>query len=330
MTASNPALPADASPAEEPNVLISSYAASPAHAVWDPALEGELLRGLCSLPGVAGLEVPWLGAVHPHDPDWFFSNVPSGTRLSITPLPFVMQRCASDPRYGIASPDAAGRAAAVDDLRRLAGDVRELQRRSGAEVALVSLHTAPRGGGDPWGLIRSLTEISAVDWGGARLVIEHCDAHVAEQPFEKGFLLLDEEIAAIADSGVPVGVWLNWGRSAIELRDADAVTPQIAAASGTGRLTGLTFSGASATDGPYGDAWTDAHLPLHDAHPESHSLLDADHLHAALEAASDVPWLGLKVSRHPGDRTAEDVLRTVSANLRLVESARDRELQYPR
>ena len=157
-------------------VLISAYAASPAHTRWDAALERELLSGLCALPSVAGLEIPWLGALHPHDVPWFLRNVPAGAQLSLTPLPWVMRRCAADAAYGLASPDSDGRAAAIADLRRVAADVRRLSSDSDATVSFVGLHTAPQGAATPDALARSLDEISSWDWVGAELVVEHCDA----------------------------------------------------------------------------------------------------------------------------------------------------------
>jgi len=154
-----------------------------------------------------------------------------------------------------------------------------------------------------------------VDWGGAQPVIEHCDAALPGQAHEKGFLSLSDEIAAIARSGTPVGLWLNWGRSAVELRDPDAVTAQIAAAAATGRLVGLSFSGAAAVDTAYGAAWADLHLPIAETDPAARSLLDVPHVADALEAAGDVHRLGVKVSRRPADRTAADVARTIADNL---------------
>lgn len=302
-------------------VLVSSYAASPAHAHWDPALEGRLLPALCALPGVAGLEVPWTGGLHPHDADWFLAHVPAGIRLAITPLPFVMGRVAADPRYGIASPDPDGRAAALADLARVAADVRRIHDESAAEVAFVALHTAPRGGGDATALTRSLNEIGAWDWCGAGLVIEHCDAKRPGQKPEKGFLDLADEVAAIRAAAAPASLWMNWGRSAIELRDADAVTAQIGEASASGLLAGLTFSGAATADGPYGAAWIDAHPPIRSTDPSSLSLLDDEHVAAALEAAPGVPWLGVKVSRLSSDRTAVEVAATVGRNLDVVRRA---------
>lgn len=304
-----------------PGILVSAYAASPAHGSWDPALEAQLLPALCDLPGVVGLEIPWLGAPHPHDDVWMLQNLPAGAQLSITALPFVMKQCASDPRYGIASPDADGRAAAIADLRRLSADVRVLSLESDAAVRVVELHTAPRGAADAAALVESVRELAEIDWFGAQLVIEHCDAAVPGQHFEKGFLPVADEIAAIDEAGAAIGIWLNWGRSAIELRDADAVTAQTADVAASGLLMGLTFSGASATDGPYGAAWVDGHLPVLETDPSSGSLLDDTHLRAALDVAGDVPWLGVKVSRRPADRTAADVVGTVARNVDLVRQA---------
>ncbi|WP_447948703.1 DUF4862 family protein [Microbacterium maritypicum] len=301
-------------------ILVSAYPASPAHAHWDPVLEGALLPALCALPGVAGLEVPWMGRLHPHDDAWFLANVPA-VPLAVTPIPFVMGRVGAHPGYGLASADEEGRAAAVADLRRVAADVARIDGESAASVAVVTVHSAPRATAAMEPLVRSLGEVAALDWSGARLVIEHCDAFVPGRVPEKGFLPLDAEIAAIRSSGLPIGVWLNWGRSAIELRDADAVTAQIAAAAASGLLVGLAFSGAAPVQSPYGHPWGDAHLPIASTHPESASLLDDAHVAAALAAAGDVEWLGLKTARRPDDTTAADALRTVARNLEVVRAA---------
>lgn len=303
-----------------PSLTISGYVASPAHFAWDPSFDAALLPALAALPDVAGLELPWLGAVHPHDPEWFLSHVPAG-RMTVTALPFTMDRTATDRSYGLASPDADGRAAALADARRLAADVRTLRDASPAEVAVVVVHSAPRGGGDADAFAASLAELAGIDWSGAELVVEHCDAEVPGQPFEKGFLPAAAELAAIERTGAPIGMWLNWGRSAVELRDVDAVTAQIAEVAASGRLRGLALSGAAAVDGPYGRAWADAHAPVLEADPASGSLLDAAALDAALRAAGPVPWLGVKVVRRPTDRTPADVTATIAANLDLVLAA---------
>src|SRR5438034_923832 len=70
---------------------------------------------------------------------------------------------------------------------------------------------------------RSLDELRAWDWRGAALSVEHCDAFVPGQAPAKGFLALGAEIDAIRAShgATPVGVAVNWGRSAIEARDPE-------------------------------------------------------------------------------------------------------------
>lgn len=307
-------------------ILLSSYPLSPAHAQWDPALEAELLPALFALPGVVGLEVPWVGALHPHDEAWFLEHVPAGAKLALTSIPWVMKSCGADAAYGIASPHEEGRARALADLRRVAADVQRVRAESTASVAVVTLHSAPQnsaayGQSSVDALARSLAEIGAWDWSGAELVIEHCDAFVEGQAGEKRFLSLASELEAIDASQAPVGMWINWGRSAIELRDADLVNAQISDAAASGHLAGLAFSGASAVDGPYGPAWIDAHLPIAEAYPESESMLDAAQVSAALTVAGAVPWLAVKVARRPSDTTVAEVRATAERNLRIVLDA---------
>ena len=300
-------------------VVVSAYPLSPAFANWDPAVEDEVLSGLADLPGIAALEVPWIDGIHPHDSEWFLANVPD-VALALTPLPFVMRQLAT-PGYGIASRDDDGRRAAIADLRRVAVDVAQIGENSSAHVAVVELHTAPRGVADADALARSLAELGELDWSGARLVIEHCDAHVPGQAPEKGFLSLHDEISAVRSSGADVGLWMNWGRSAIELRDPDAVAAQIATAADSGLLDALVLSGASERPGPYSGPWIDAHHPFASIDPGSQSLLTDDRVRAAVRAAGDAPLLGIKVSRHPGATTAPEVLRVAESHLEVLAAA---------
>lgn len=310
--------------APRPPLVVSIYAASPAHQNWDPDLEATLFQRLTELPGVTGLELPWLGAPHPHDNEWLFDNLPAGAQVMLTPLPFIMRRCVADPGYGIASPSESGRRAALSDLEALARGVHQINERSSARVTVALLHTAPQNQADPAALRRSLMELATWDWDGARLAIEHCDAAVEGQSGEKRFLDVASEIRTIAHAETDIGIWLNWGRSAIELRDAEAVTAQIADVSESGLLAGLTFSGAAAVAGPYGAAWEDRHLPISSTDRSAHSLLDDAHVLAALRAAPRIGALGVKVSRRPSDRTADDIARTIRANITTTWSAWDR------
>lgn len=299
-------------------IVVSAYPLSPAFADWNPVVEEEVLNGLAGSPGVAALEVPWIDGIHPHDSAWFLANVPD-ISLAVTPLPFVMRRLAT-PGYGIASPDDDGRRAAIADLRRVAADVAEITENSAARVAVVELHTAPRGEADADALARSLAELGELDWSGARLMIEHCDAWVPGQDPEKGFLSLAGEISAIRSSGADVGLWMNWGRSAIELRDPDAVAAQIAAAADSGLLDALVLSGASDCEGPYSGPWIDAHHPFASVDPGAASLLTDARVRDAVRAAGDVPWLGLKVSRRSG-ATAAEALQAARGHLTALRAA---------
>ena len=58
------------------------------------------------------------------------------------------------------------------------------------------------------------------DWSGATLVVEHCDKYIPEQNPEKGFLSLESEIDIVAEVGI--GIHLNWGRSVVKGRCAQA------------------------------------------------------------------------------------------------------------
>lgn len=296
--------------------VVSAYAASPAHTRWDPAFEERFLAELVALDGVDALELPWLGRLHPHDDDWLISRLPA-TELVLTGLPWTMTRSKASPGYGLASTDEDGRADAVADLDRMRRDVARLS----VIPSVVLLHTAPSGGAGSVDALRdSIASIASWDWRGSRLAIEHCDAAVPGRPFEKGFLSLADELAAL-EGIADAGLWLNWGRSAVELRDAEAVTAQVASAATSGRLLGLTLSGAASTDGPYGLAWADAHLPFAEADPRSGSLLTRSAARSALRAAGDVSWRGLKVSRRPDDESVTEVLATVEANLAVLRDA---------
>ncbi|WP_433861857.1 DUF4862 family protein [Streptomyces sp. L7] len=296
--------------------VVSAYAASPAHTRWDPAFEERFLAELVALDGVDALELPWLGRLHPYDDDWLVSRLPA-TEVVVTALPWTITRSKESPGYGLASTDGGGRADAMADLERMRRDLARLP----VIPSVILLHTAPSGGSGSVDALRdSLAEFASWDWSGSRLAIEHCDAAVPGRPFEKGFLGLPDELAAL-EGIAEAGLWLNWGRSAVELRDAGAVTAQVTAAAASGRLLGLTLSGAADTDGPYGPAWADAHLPFAESDPVSGSLLTRSAARSALRAAGDAPWRGLKVSRRPGDESVVEVLATVEANLAVLREA---------
>lgn len=287
-------------PTALPGYVVGAYAASPAHREWAPKLEDELFHALDSDPRIAALELPWLGRLHPHDDAWLCEHLPERFQVVLTGIPHTMSRLVLDPVFGLASADDAGRTRALELAAELRDDVHRLNNITGRQaVAVVELHSAPRQTGTKEDFARSLEALQAWDWDGAAVVVEHCDAWISGQNPEKGFLTLADEIDALQDAGSPFGVSLNWGRSAIEFRDADRVKEHIALARASGRLAGLVFSGASSSNGFLGAAWTDAHLPLRadEQHRwgDATSLLTAERMAAAAAAAGDGIWLGVKM-----------------------------------
>ena len=269
---------------------------------------------LAAEPLVGGLEEPWTGA----------PLVDRGWPVIVTTIPGTMDAIAANPRFGLASLDDAGRAAAVADVAALRDEVVRLNDARGSQVVrAVELHSAPRRtecDSSSEALARSLAEIASWNWNGAELLVEHCDAHVAGQSAAKGFLSLDEEIAAV--NGVPVGIVLNWGRSAIELRDADRVVEHIAATRDAGVLRGLIFSGAASVDGDNVSAWADQHVPVAregGVGGERLSLLTEERMRAALACAGPVAVLGLKVGWRGDRASAQERAALVSRGLEVVE-----------
>ncbi len=295
-------------------MVVGAYAASPAHGRWDPRAEEEFFAGLVATPGVGALELPWLGSIHPHDGAWLRSHFPAELGAIITDIPHTMDQIGANPAYGLASVTPEGRRAAVENVARLRDDVRRFHDAQGRKaVGAVELHSAPRGAeGSRDALDRSLTEIASWEWGGVQLVIEHCDAWREGQAPEKGFLDLDTEMDAIARSGAPVGVSLNWGRSVIEGRSPDTAVEHARIARERGLLRGFIASGAADVDTVFGPAWIDAHLPFAltpttTPHGLAGSLMTEERVTEVLRAAGQLDWRGVKVSARPGDSIADRV-----------------------
>lgn len=293
------------------DVVLGAYAASPSLEGWDADRELDYLEQVTAIPGVSGLELPWTGALHGHDPEWLLANLPTGLRCVVTAIPGTVAALAADPTVGLASTDEGGRAEALRLAARLREDVARLVGAGrDATVKVVELHSAPRGDrGSVEAFRRSLDEVAGWDWSGAQLVIEHCDAFVEGQPPAKGYLSLAGEIEAAREAGVGIG--LNWGRSAIELRDPDRVVEHVALARDSGLLRGVIVSGAADRDGPLGGAWADAHHPFSDAavswgYPGS--LLTPERMRTVLAAAGDLDYVGFKLGwGRPGAPVADRV-----------------------
>ena len=261
---------------------------------------------ILSLEGVTGLELPYTGAENP-----WLSLRPEGSHV-VTLIPALFAELLSDTAVGLASSDSAGRREAsrvVDGARRAVhelGTVRVVHLQSSGRPASAAAFSD------------SLAELCSLDWAGARLVVEHCDALVPSHEPQKGFLSLVDELGALPPG---VDIAINWGRSVIETRDADGARRHIEAARAAGRLAGVMFSGASSAPTAFGAAWADAHLPPRELEPAS--LMDADAIDSCMIAAGPDAYLGIKVSARP-EANDEDRLRTVAATVELLRSRRRR------
>ncbi len=308
------------------DLLLGAYAMAPA----DPAAEEAFYTGVAEL-GIGGLELPLpLPGARCLHLAWFTRNVRPEWDLLVTCIPTVMGRLASTPGYGLASSDEAGRALALADVGRardlalLLADTHGRRRVVGIQV-----HTAPGPvGGSRDALARSLEQLLAWDLAGAELMIEHCDALVPCQVAAKGFLTLEDEIAAVHATGAGadrLGLSINWGRSAIEGRSARTAVGQVRAAAEAGLLRAVVLSGAAATSTPWGPAWGDAHIPPRgdDAALEAstESLLGADQIAETLLAAGDTPRRAVKVSVRPREADVPTRLALTRATLEAVCSA---------
>ncbi len=249
---------------------------------------------LARSPLVAGLEVPFVdGEVAVPA-----AAAPSAWRHVVTLMPATMAALGADPAWGLASPDTAGRAAAVDLLR----SVREVVCRR-ADVTAVELQTAPTRTGTGTAFADTLGEVASWDWNGVGLIVEHCDAWTTGHAVEKGFLSLSDELDAIASvrSATRVTVGVNWARSVIETRDTTTGAEHVRAAAARGRLGAIMFSSVAGVATDLGGPWRDVHLaPSGTVGAPQGSLLTGELVaHTRSAAGSYDTILGLKVNLGP-------------------------------
>jgi hypothetical protein len=302
--------------------IVGAYPASIAHRNWDPVSESDFFELLSNDKRIESLELPWLGKIHPHDVSWLQNNFPKNLKAVITSIPFVMGQLSKDSNYGLASPSQESRQKAISDVKVIYEAIKEFDNKTGRKtVSAIEIHTAPREVGNVDSLAKSLAEISNWNWEGAEILIEHCDAFVAGQTPEKGFLSLEQEIAALKSSGSNIGVLINWGRSAIEFRDANRVIEHVELAKDSGLLKGLIFSGASDKQGLFGYPWIDAHHPFitseNNEFGDPDSLLTEGHAKAAIQITGQLPYLGLKMG------WLNDKAGTVAQRYQLISDALD-------
>lgn len=305
-------------------LFVGAYAASPALAHWDPAVEREYLSRVLEVDGVRGLELPWPGLPGAYDFAWQVQASPDAADLVITDIGHTLHAVSGDERYGLASDDDEGRRRAVADAARLRDDVERAVDAHGRRcVTAVELHSAPRADhGSAAALRASLGEIATWDWLGAQVLVEHCDTLVPSHRPEKGYLPLDDELGAIDGYA---GLAMNWGRCAIELHDPDAVAAQIAHAAASGLLRGLVFSGVSDRASERGPAWQDNHPSFAPDEPGgpgvAGSLLTARRAADALACAGDVDWVAVKMGFHPLTAPIADKVAMIAHAVATVHAA---------
>jgi len=308
--------------------IIGAYAASPTRDGWVEQEEAEFLEGIYRLKNLAGLEVPFSDSIHKFDEDWFIQRFPSNLQLVLTLIPGTTASVKSNPLWGISSNDESGRDSAVNFVKSCLKSVKKVNDAKGSKVVkAIQIHSAP-GGTDSstQALSKSLEQIHAIDWDGAQIVIEHCDALVSGQAKQKGYLDLSQEIQAIKTSMTPTRLSVNWGRSAIETRSAQGPIDHIKLARSEKLLSGLMFSGASGVDNRFGKAWADCHVPPtpladHTSNLlEANSLMTTDEIKKCMSVAGDLDYVGLKIAPLKEITVAQRV-QTVAESLEVLEIA---------
>ncbi|WP_216382075.1 DUF4862 family protein [Arcanobacterium phocae] len=263
---------------------------------------------------VNGLEIPFRNSIT-DDPAWFAAQLPDHFHINVlTPIPGTMQRVGADPAFGLASPDDAGQAAALDFLLNASWAIKEVNDAAGRQIFThVELHSAPTGNAHLDPFLHSLDIISQWDWDGAQLVIEHQDEFIPGQLAQKGFLSLADEIKAATERNMPIVI--NWGRSVIEGRSTDTPLAHVQQAGAAGVLGGVIFSGSHSEANSFGPAWNDDHMPLHDDEPSS--LMTVQNVTDVANATRQYPvnFLGAKVSIRPevSLSTRLDMIRRIAA-----------------
>lgn len=267
------------------HAIIGAYASLPAQHEDQEAY----YRLLSQVPGVRGLEIPYVHGLG--DVTWLAAQLaPAWDRNVVTGVGGTMVRVWDTTTFGLASTDAAGRAAALAFTRDLRDAVEALREAAGRDVvAGVEIHSAPSGehgqAHSPQAFGESLAEVVDYDWGGALLLVEHCDAFVSPERGEKRLMGLDDELAVLAELGSPqVRMTLNWGRSALEAQDAATAAAHVHQVRAAGLLEGVMFSGAGPKDTVYAKAWMDGHLPLDTDEPGS--AMTSAHVRACAVAAT--------------------------------------------
>lgn len=292
---------------------------SSAYCVWptDEAGRAAFCEKLFSRQWVNGIELGYLDRLY------WPAGVPGDTTAIVTAIPGTTASNAEDPYFGLASPNEEGRQRALVFTRELATQVAALQAE-GRAIRAVQVHSAPTEFASKEAFAASLREIASLDWGGAELWVEHCDAWVPGQLAQKGYLALTDEIevlkevaAAFPEAGF--GLVINWGRSAIEGHDTATPLRHVEEAAASGFLRHIGWSSASNEQTVFGHPFSDFHLPPAGLSVSPNgSLLGAEEITACVKAAGQVSY-GLKVGLRPDDLDGDSRLAGVDEIAEFIE-----------
>lgn len=314
-------------------VIVGGYAA--ADPAWSIQSLASFYASLGRLPGIAGLELPVAQLEALAREKSVARALPDYWRYEVTSLPATMAALAKTAGFGLASASAEGREAAVataDRMRASIGRFHNLLGRTAVgSVTLVSA-PGPAPGTDPrrtrTAFAESLITLAGWDWDGAVLAVEHCDAARPGQAAAKGFLDLDNELAAmtaVPGTAVPVRLVVNWGRSAIEQHHPDMPARHATQARERGILKGVVLSGCADTGSAWGPPWADTHLPPYGVVPPGGaphaSLLTGPRMRAFLRASGPDADIAVKVAVRPRDADHETRRGFIAASVDAVQRA---------
>ena len=299
--------------------IVGAYATAPSLGNKDRALETDFYNQLIqSIPEIRGLEVPfWGDEIHWFGSDFLLNIIKPEWDNVLSCIPGTMGALEKKPHFGLASDDKQGRIEAVAMQKRANLMLHRMNERYGRKsiiaVQMVTGPSVPVDGvsSSKESFLRSMEEILSWDWGGAKLVIEHADASIPNQPFDKGFFTLNDEIELLENlsNDYNLGVTINWARSAIEGRRYEKPIEHLKLASQHEMLSGLIFSGVSNNDERYGQ-WKDTHMPFAQSfdvkHYEENSLLTQDNVSNTLKEVDldKLDYLGIKLLTIPVDTSS--------------------------
>lgn len=315
------------------NYFVGAYATAPSTVGWDKNEETLYYQQLRNLGNIQGLEHPFVGKLHPFDDEWFLENIDDTWQFIFTSIPGVMSNLANNHHFGIASDNEAGRQAALDFYQQARQAIQKLNSHLNRQaVSSIKIHTAPnisaQASSSKQALQKSLETMQSWDWHGAKLVIEHCDAYIASQIPEKGFMRLEDEISTVITVNealnCDIGISINWGRSAIEARSAAGPIEHIKKVYQSKLLKGIIFSGASGAQTPYGQ-WKDSHMPPEQAfnipHYAQGSLLTIEQIEKSLQQCDceQLDFIGGKISLSPNEANVSERVSYIQSLLTLLD-----------